>query len=153
MRAYAALRLICQMKARRGAMEPTSHPFLNSYSQGVAPVPTQSTEISLEDETEALRNSPEWLTGIARRRLIQHSDFQMTLRRMKPNTRIPEHYNPGHICVQILFGYIRMHADGKSFDLRRGQCLVLDRAVVHDVESVEESAFLLTVARSEVGGN
>jgi quercetin dioxygenase-like cupin family protein len=69
------------------------------------------------------------------------------------NTRIPEHYNPGRICVQILFGYIRMHADGKSFDLRRGQCLVLDRAVVHDVESVEESAFLLTVARSEVGGN
>jgi quercetin dioxygenase-like cupin family protein len=130
-------------------MEPTNHQFLSNYSQGVAPVPTQSTEISLEDETEALRNSTEWLTGIARKRLIQHPDFLMTLRRMKPNTRIPEHYNPGRICVQTLFGYIRMHADGRTFDLRGGQCLVLDRAVVHDVEAVEESAFLLTVARSD----
>lgn len=134
-------------------MEPTNHQFLSNDSQGVAPVPTQSAEISLEDETEALRNSTEWLTGIARKRLIQHPDFQMTLRRMKPNTRIPEHYNPGRICVQTLFGYIRMHADGRTFDLRRGQCLVLDRAVVHDVEAVEESAFLLTVARSDAAVN
>lgn len=103
-------------------MEPTNHQFLSNDSRGVAPVPTQSAEISLEDETEALRNSTEWLTGIARKRLIQHPDFQMTLRRMKPNTRIPEHYNPGRICVQTLFGYIRMHADGRTFDLRRGQC-------------------------------
>lgn len=134
-------------------MEPTNHQFLSNDSRGVAPVPTQSAEISLEDETEALRNSTEWLTGIARKRLIQHPDFQMTLRRMKPNTRIPEHYNPGRICVQTLFGYIRMHADGRTFDLRRGQCLVLDRAVVHDVEAVEESAFLLTVARSNAAVN
>ena len=134
-------------------MEPTNHQFLSNSSQGVAPVPTQSTEISLEDETEALRNSPEWLTGIARKRLIRHPDLQMTLRRMKPNTRIPEHYNPGRICVQTLFGYIRMHADGRTFDLRGGQCLVLDRAVVHDVEAVEESAFLLTVARSDAAIN
>lgn len=134
-------------------MEPTNHQFLSNDSRSVAPVPTQSAEISLEDETEALRNSTEWLTGIARKRLIQHPDFQMTLRRMKPNTRIPEHYNPGRICVQTLFGYIRMHADGRTFDLRRGQCLVLDRAVVHDVEAVEESAFLLTVARSDAAVN
>lgn len=134
-------------------MEPTNHQFLSNDSRGVAPVPTQLAEISLEDETEALRNSTEWLTGIARKRLIQHPDFKMTLRRMKPNTRIPEHYNPGRICVQTLFGYIRMHADGRTFDLRRGQCLVLDRAVVHDVEAVEESAFLLTVARREPGVN
>lgn len=132
-------------------MEPTNH--LSNDSQGVAPGPTQSTEIALEDETEALRNSPQWLTGIARKSLIQHPDFQMTLRRMKPHTRIPEHYNPGRICVQVLFGYIRMHADGRTFDLRRAECLVLDREVVHDVEAVEESAFLLTVARSDAGIN
>jgi quercetin dioxygenase-like cupin family protein len=130
-------------------MEPTNHQLLSNYSHGVAPVPTQSTEISLEDETEALRNSPGWLTGIACKRLIQDPDFQITLRRMKLNTRIPEHYNSGRICVQTLFGYIRIHADSRTFDLRRGQCLMLDRAVVHDVEAVQESAFLLTVARSE----
>jgi hypothetical protein len=38
-----------------------------------------------------------------------------------------------------------MHADGKLFDLPQGKILVLDR-VTHDVEAIEESAFLLTVA-------
>jgi hypothetical protein len=36
--------------------------------------------------------------------------------------------------------------DDKLFDLPQGKMLVLDRAVTHDVEAVEESAFLLTVA-------
>jgi quercetin dioxygenase-like cupin family protein len=150
MRAPAALRLIWKFK-EVSAMKLTNHQLRNNYSHGVAPVPMQSTEISLEDETEALRNSPGWLTGIACKRLIQDPDFQMTLRRMKLNTRIPEHYISGRSCVQTLFGYIRIHADGRTFDLRRGQCLVLDRAVVHDVEAVQESAFLLTVVRSEAG--
>lgn len=39
-----------------------------------------------------------------------------------------------------------MHADDKLFDLPQGKILVLDRAVVHDVEALEDSAFLLTVA-------
>ncbi|MGB6724484.1 MAG: hypothetical protein WBE74_01190 [Terracidiphilus sp.] len=135
-------------------MEPQN--YQSQHFQGNLPpsmtwMPGRSIEFSLDDELEALRNSPEWLTGIARKKLIQYPDFQMTLRRMKPNTRIPEHFNPGRICVQTLFGHIRMHADGRTFDLPRGRCLALDRAVIHDVEAVEESGFLLTVARNEAG--
>ena len=127
-------------------MESQTHQFLSESSPCIAEIGERSIQMSLEDEAEALRNRPEWLSGIARKKLIQYPDFQITLRRMKPHTRIPNHYNPGRICVQTLFGHIRMHADGKTFDLRRGQCLVLDHAVTHDVEAVEESAFLLTVA-------
>ncbi len=112
-------------------------------------IPGQSTEFSLDEELEALRNSPQWLSGIARKQLIKYPDFQVTLRRMKPSTRIPEHFNEGRICVQTVLGHIQMHAAGRTFDLLPGQCLVLDRAVVHDVEAIDESAFLLTVARSE----
>ena len=135
-------------------MEPQN--YQSQHLQGSLPpsmtwMPGQSIEFSLDNELEALRNSPEWLTGIARKKLIQYPDFRMTLRRMKPNTRIPEHYNPGRICVQTLFGHIRMHAGGRTFDLPRGRCLILDRAVIHDVEAVEESGFLLTVARNEAG--
>lgn len=65
---------------------------------------------------------------------------------MKANTHIPEHHNPGRICVQTVFRNIRMHADGKLFDLPQGKILVLDRAITHDVEAIEESALLLTVA-------
>lgn len=132
-------------------MAAPNHPFLANSSPSVVIMPEHSVALSLEKEAEALRHSPEWGSGIARKNLIQFPDFQITLRRMKAGTRIPEHYNAGRICVQTIFGHIRMHADGKTFDLSHGQCLVLDRAVTHDVEALEESSFLLTVARYQEG--
>lgn len=106
----------------------------------------QSAEFDLEQEAEDLVRSPQWQTGIARKVLVQYPDFQITLRRMKAGAHIPNHHNPGRICVQTFTGHIRMRADGKIFDLPKGAILVLDRAVTHDVEALEESAFLLTVA-------
>ena len=108
-------------------------------------MPARSAEFDFAKELEELRKSPEWASGIAKKVLIHYPDFQVTLRRMKAHTRIPEHYNPGRICVHTIFGRIRMHADGKLFDLPRDNTLALDRAVTHDVEALEESAFLLTV--------
>lgn len=115
-------------------------------------MPGQSAEFDVSQELEKLRQSPEWESGIARKLLISYPDLQVTLRRMKAGSRIPEHYNPGRICVQTISGHIRMHADGKLFDLPQGKMLVLDRAVTHDVEAVVESAFLLTVAYPENAG-
>jgi len=115
-------------------------------------MPGRSAEFDLSQELEKLRQSPEWESGIARKLLISYPDLQVTLRRMKAGSRIPEHYNPGRICVQTISGHIRMHADGKLFDLPQGKMLVLDRAVTHDVEAVVESAFLLTVAYPENAG-
>ena len=108
-----------------------------------------SAELDIEKEIEELHCSLDWKRGLARKVLIRYPDFQITLRAMKANARIPEHHNPGRICVQTLRGHIRMHADGRLFDLPQGKALVLDRAVIHDVEAVVESAFLLTVALPE----
>lgn len=110
----------------------------------------QSTEFTLEHEAEDLVRNPQWQTGIARKVLVQYPDFQITLRRMKAGACIPNHHNPGRICVQTITGHIRMRADGKIFDLPKGAILVLDRAVTHDVEALEESAFLLTVALPDI---
>jgi quercetin dioxygenase-like cupin family protein len=137
-------------------MEPDNyHPqqSQSSLSKNLAVIPEQPVDFSLGDELEALRNTSDWLSGIARKKLIQYPDLQISLRRMRRNTRIPEHYNPGRICVQTVFGHIRMHADGRTFDLPSGKCLVLDRAVIHDVEAVDESAFLLTVAHNQEQAN
>lgn len=131
--------------------QTNQYPSHDSSRATVAIMSTGSASISLDDELEALRNSAAWQSGIARKKLIHYPDFEISLRRMKPNTVIPEHCNPGRICVQTVLGHIRMHADGRTFDLPRGSCLVLDRAITHDVEAIEESAFLLTVARNDDG--
>jgi len=109
-------------------------------------MPPLSLALNLEWEITQLHRSQEWATGIARKALVRYPDLQITLRVMKANTRIPEHHNPGRICVQTVQGLIRMHADGKVFDLPKGKMLVLDRAITHDVEALQESAFLLTVS-------
>ena len=46
----------------------------------------------------------------------------------------------------MLSGHIRLNASGRTFDLRPGSLLALDQGVPHDIEALEASAFLLTIA-------
>jgi hypothetical protein len=39
-----------------------------------------------------------------------------------------------------------VRAEGRTFDLPTGRLLALDHGLPHDVEALEESAFLLTIA-------
>ncbi len=109
-------------------------------------MPDRAASLDLDAEIIALRSGSEWKNGIARKALLRYPDFQITLRLMRAHARIPEHYNPGRVSVQTLLGHIRMQANGQVFDLPQGRILVLDRSVTHDVEALEESAFLLTVS-------
>ncbi len=109
----------------------------------------RSVELDIGKELEETNRSSVWKDGNARKVLIRYPDFQITLRAMKAMARIPEHHNPGRVSVQTVRGHIRMHVEGKVFDLPVGKALVMDRAVPHDVEAMEESAFLVTVAVPE----
>ncbi len=111
--------------------------------------PPASLHLNLAEEIGRLHADPSWQTGISRKSLVRYPDFQINLIAMRAGSRIDEHHNPGRISVQTVKGHIRLHALGRLFDLPEGQMLVLDRAIRHDVEAVEESAFLLTVARPE----
>jgi quercetin dioxygenase-like cupin family protein len=48
--------------------------------------------------------------------------------------------------VQTVRGHIRVRALGRTFDLPTGGLLALDQNVSHDLEALEDSAFLLTIA-------
>jgi quercetin dioxygenase-like cupin family protein len=41
---------------------------------------------------------------------------------------------------------VTLHAAGRTFDLAAGRLLTLDEGVRHDVEAVDDSALLLTIA-------
>lgn len=60
-----------------------------------------------------------------------------------------EHRAAGRISVQTVAGHIQMHVEGKVLDLPAGHLLALERAIVHDVEALEEGGFLLTIAWPE----
>lgn len=103
-------------------------------------------DFDLINEIELLRHADAWQTGTNRKPIVRFPDFRISLTALKAGAKIELHQNPGRISVQTIDGHIRMHAGGRTFDLPRGRVLVLDRSVPHDVEALNDSAFLLTVA-------
>ena len=75
------------------------------------------------------------------------SDVVLTV--LTSNARLHEHKAIGKISVQGIAGRIRMHVQDKVFDLLAGHLVALERALPHDVEALEDSAFLLTIAWPE----
>ena len=106
----------------------------------------QSLEFELAAEIEKLRREPAYETGRNAKTMVKYEDFRIVLTAIRSGARIQEHHSAGRISVQTVAGHIRMHALDREFDLPQGRLLVLDRGVRHDVEAVQDSAFLLTVA-------
>ncbi len=105
--------------------------------------------VNLGAAIDGLRNEPAWASGRNAKTLAKYSDFRVVLTVLKRGVTVREHHAAGRISVQTLAGHICMHVEGRTFDLPPGGLLMLDRAVAHDVEALEESAFLLTIAWPE----
>jgi quercetin dioxygenase-like cupin family protein len=115
--------------------------------------PLQSPMLSfdLNEEIKGLREEDAWQAGRNSKTMVKHPDFRVVLTVLKSGTRLQEHKAAGRISVQAVAGRIRMHVQDEVFDLPAGHLLVLERALPHDVEALEDSAFLLTIAWPEAG--
>jgi quercetin dioxygenase-like cupin family protein len=105
-------------------------------------------QFDLQEELQRLRQRDSWQreTGRSSRTLAKYSDFRILLILMKAKTQMNEHRAEGRVSIHPLLGTIFVHLPDQKITLQAGQLLVLDRGVLHDVEAVEESAFLLTIA-------
>ena len=79
--------------------------------------------------------------------LVKEADFSVVLLSMKRDCVIRQHIIAAEVAIQILTGHLRLHVLDEQFDLMARRLLVLDRGVPFSLEAVEESSFLLTVAR------
>ena len=105
-----------------------------------------SLEFDLPAEIHRLKAESTWSSGHNARTLIRYDDLRVVLMALQPGARVPEHQADGRVLVQVLVGHIQVRAAGRTFSLRVGGLLALDRGVRHDVTALEESAFLLTIA-------
>lgn len=103
-------------------------------------------EFDLTRELEQLYREPEWTTGQNAKTLVKYDDFRIVLTTLRAHARIAGHRNEGRISIHTVHGHIRMRALGRTFDLPAGSFLALDQGLSHDVEALEDSAFLLTIA-------
>jgi quercetin dioxygenase-like cupin family protein len=82
--------------------------------------------------------------GHTARTLVREADLRVVLVVMKAGARIPEHRADETTSVHALSGHLRLRLPDQTVDLPPGGLLVLQKDLAHDVEAVEECAFLLT---------
>jgi quercetin dioxygenase-like cupin family protein len=87
-----------------------------------------------------------WASGMHTRMLFKKHDFRVVLIAMETGAKMKEHHADGTISIQAVKGRIRIHAQGQTHELQAGQMLTLGASIKHDVESLDDSAFLLTIA-------
>jgi|ERR1051325_3549533 quercetin dioxygenase-like cupin family protein len=112
-------------------MSPTAAPFL---------------EFDLGRELEQLRGEPEWGCGQNAKTIVKYEDLRIVLIALKTGAKLPVHRTKGRISIHTITGRLLVRAEGRTFDLRAGGLIALDHDLPHDVEALEESGCLLTIA-------
>lgn len=106
---------------------------------------------------EQLHREALWQSGQNTKTLVKFDDLRIVLIALKARSRIPGHQTEGRISIHTVAGHIQVRAQGRTFDLPSGRLLALDQRLPHDVEALEDSAFILTIAwpakRQQDAGN
>ena len=103
----------------------------------------------LRAELEQLRREAAWQRGDRNAKtLYKDADEQLVLTAMKAGTTLREHRAAGRIVIQTVTGRLRLGLTDRTVELPAGHLLVLDPNLPHNVDAVEESALVLTIARS-----
>lgn len=109
----------------------------------------------LPTELATLKEEPSWRDGDRNARtLVEHPVHRVVLTALKAGTHVREHRAPGWVSIHVVAGHLRLRLpDDETIDLLTGGFLVLQPSFPHDVEAVEESAFLLSVTAAEPAGH
>lgn len=98
-----------------------------------------------QEITDAASNKP-WQAGHHAKTLFKKHDFRVVLINMEKGAHMKEHHADGTISVQVLKGNVRMNVGGKAHELSTGNLFTLGASIRHDVEALDDAAFLLTIS-------
>ncbi len=134
----------------------TGGPYSTEYPRGqthgnperpMHRVARSSLTFDLAAEVERLRAEESWQQGVRNAKtLVKEPDLRVVVILLRQGARMEKHRAPGRITIHTLSGRLRLQVRDQAIDLEAGQILMLDADLPHDVEAVEESAFLLTIA-------
>jgi quercetin dioxygenase-like cupin family protein len=103
----------------------------------------------LPAEVEGLRRQPAYQsTAPSGKTLVKERDLRVVLIALRSKSRLERHDASGPISVQTIEGRLRLRLPEQTVELPAGRLLVLEPGIPHDVEAIEDSAFLLTIGRT-----
>lgn len=103
--------------------------------------------LRIGEQLERLRQEPTWRQrGRNAITLIKQPALGVILMLLGPGSKMHEHQAAGPMTLQVLSGSIRFQAAGQTLTLGAGEVVILESAIQHEIEALEESACLLTMA-------
>ena len=78
--------------------------------------------------------------------LVRDSALTLILTALSARSRLPEHRVPGPITVLVLDGRVAFSTQGKRIELGPHGLLTLPAGVLHEVDALEDSAILVSIA-------
>jgi|ERR1700722_9617773 len=103
-------------------------------------------QFDLHQEIADSEQKKPWQSGHFAKTLFKKHDLRVVLITMENAAKMKEHHADGTISVHVLKGQIRFSVHGKPHDLKLGNLLTLGASIKHEVEALEDSAFLLTIS-------
>ena len=107
-------------------------------------------KFDLQAEAAALVEEPTWCAhGYNAKTLVKHPDFRVVLIALKAGARMSEHKTDHCVTIHALEGSLRLHVPGNPpLALAQGELLALEQTVVHDIEALADSVFVLSLGWS-----
>ena len=103
--------------------------------------------LQLREQLERLRQEPTWRTsGRNAITLAKEPALRVVLMLLAKGTKLSEHQAAGPLTFHVLSGSVTFRAGARVESLGSRELIVLEASVAHEVEALEESACLLTLA-------
>lgn len=101
----------------------------------------------LAEEIARLKGEADWTGGKRAITLAKQDSQRVVLLALRAGARVDEHLAAGALTVQVLEGRVQLTAGGERRTLSGGELLAVEAGLPHDVEAVDESVLLLTLAQ------
>jgi quercetin dioxygenase-like cupin family protein len=102
--------------------------------------------LDTEGEVHALKTEPEWIAGERNGiTLAKYPHMRVVLVALRRGTSLREHKVEGPMALYLLSGKVSVTVRKTRHQVPEGGLFALRKTVPHDVEALEDSAFLLTI--------
>jgi quercetin dioxygenase-like cupin family protein len=111
------------------------------------PVAVPLLHVGLAEQLGRLKQESTWRTnGRNAITLTKEPTLRVVLLLLGKGTKMPEHQAAGPLTLHVLSGSVALRTDGSTVEIGAGELVALESAIDHELEALEESACLLTLA-------
>jgi len=111
------------------------------------PVTVPLLHVGLSEQLARLKQESTWRTsGRNAITLTKEPTLRVVLLLLGKGTKMPEHQAAGPLTLHVLSGSVALRTGGSTVEIEAGELVALESAIEHELEALEESACLLTLA-------